>query len=266
MLQARYVARSFLGAFLFLAGLSPKADAAEAPKRIRLAGIFKLSDGPNTSRVPALENAIVSRLLGLELVAEAAPTYAESCKEASCLPQVADKSGADFAVTGTVYRVDDLCTVNLWIYERRSTQVYSPEIRCQPGASDESLAGEFADQVGRLLERTQTEIMAAPAAPMSQPLPAVVEVQRTYEAGRPWDLKRDTTRFALLAASGGFLGAAIMCSIFVGVSYDTTDEKNWDAQSDSTRGVVKATAGLFGAAAVSALGLVLTTKLFEKKR
>lgn len=263
MQKARYAATSFLGAFLLFSGLSLEADAGEPPKRIRLAGIFKISDGTTTSRALAIENSIISRLLGLELAAEVTPTYAELCKEASCLPQVADKAGADFAVTGTVYRVDDLCTVNLWIYDRRSTQVYSPEIRCQPGASDESLAGEFADQVGRLIERAQTEVVAAPLSP---PLPALVAVQQTYEAGWSWDLKRKTTIPVLVATTAGCLGAAIMASIFAGASYETKNEMNWEVQTDSARGVVKASVALWSIASVSALALAVTTKLLRKKR
>ena len=264
MLQARYPATSFLGAFLLLAGLPNKSAAGEPPTRIRLAGIFKLSDGPSMGRASVLENAVVSRLGGLDLAVELAPTYAEPCKEASCLPQLAEKNGANLALTGTVYHATGLCIANLWLYDRRSAQVHSTEIRCHPGASEESLAAEFADQVGRLSERAQGP--AVPLTPsvalLSQPMQALVAQPRVHDSGPPWDLKRKTTVPMLVATTAGFIGAAIVTSILAGTFHDP----DGSAPHGSPPGVVAATATLWGIAAVSAAGLTGVTIFWERKR
>lgn len=252
MLQVRYPATWFFGTFLLAMGLSHRADAGEPPKKVRLVGIYKVSDGPAATRIPVIESAIASRLHGLEWVLDDAPAYAESCKEASCLPQEAEKSGADLALTGTVYRAADLCTADLRIYERGNAESQHAQIRCHSETSEESLATEFAEQVGRLSERQQSTLLAQTAAPQQV---SISMAPPTPKVEPPWDLKRKTAIPILGATAAGFLGASIM---------------TWIVYSDSSSGlrdkVMPTALSLSIVAGISTAGIITAALIWGKKR
>lgn len=251
MLQARYPVRWFLGTFLWAMGLSNRVQAEEPLKKVRLTGIFKVSDGPVATRIPAIESAIASRLRGLGWILDEAPAYAEPCKESSCLSQEAEKSGTDLAVTGTVYRAADLCTADVWLYERGKAESHHSQILCHTETSEESLATEFAEQVGRLSERPQNALLSQPAAPQPEPM-----LMASFPALAPgWDLKKKVTIPLLGVTAAGFWGASIMTWVVYSASSGTLQD-----EIRPTAIVLPIAAGLSTAA------LVTVTLIWGKKR
>src|SRR5262249_54182678 len=145
----------------------------------------------------------------LEVIA-ARRSESEPCQGAPCLQEIADKLGVDLALTGNVFRSADLCTGTLWVYDRREAQARSAEIRCQPDSTDEMLAGEFADQAGRI-----SEAVPAPApqpTKQAEPEPSVTKEQVRPQTFRKtlwaWDWKRKGLAYGLSVSLAGLLVAA----------------------------------------------------------
>lgn len=176
---ARFLSRFvlFTAALRLLLGSSEAQAATPSPdmQTVLFLGIYRGSSDEQSSAAPAIDTAIAARLksLGFRLVeaqgvlASSAPP-GEFCRKPECLPQRAAQAGTDFALTGSVLRISDLCSADLWLYDRRADKTQRAEIHCQSKTPDSTLADEFADQAGSLSEPAPAPLLL-PAAPPVQP-------------------------------------------------------------------------------------------------
>lgn len=242
-----------------LAAAPRPAAGAPLPTRAQLAGIFLLSDEPTVKRSSAIEASILDRLKALELEAPLPLRSSEPCKEASCLPQLADKAGAALAITGTVYRTAELCAANLWIYDSRTARERSAEIRCQPKTNEEVLAAEFAEQVGRMSERILVPVVETSQTPEPQENAPSVVVEKPSQrpAARVWRAVRPAVIPAVAASTAGLIGAAIMTT--------ATYKAAYEAHLPWANDVEYSAAGLWVAASVSAIGLGVSIGILGRR-
>jgi hypothetical protein len=179
----------FATALRLLLGSAEARAATPSPdtQTVLFLGIYRGSSDEQASAAPAIETAVAARLksLGFKLVeaqgvlATSAPPT-EFCRKPECLSSRAAQAGTDFALTGSVLRISDLCSADLWLYDRRADKTQRAEIHCQSKTPDSTLADEFADQAGSLSE----------PAPAPLILPAAPPPRVTHAPPSPWGLDR----------------------------------------------------------------------------
>lgn len=156
--------------------------AADKPS-VLLLGITRGSSDEQAAPAPEIESAVAARLRSLGFLVvdmgssgarSAAPPIA--CAKGECLAARAASTGTDLAMVGSVLRLPDLCSADLWLYDRHSGSSRRAEIQCQPKTPDSLLIDEFADQAGRFSEPPPAPLLGIPgrtpppAAPAAAPL------------------------------------------------------------------------------------------------
>lgn len=249
--------------------LSEAAEPAADKPSVLLLGITRGSSDEQATAAPEIESAVAARLrslgfsvveMGSEGARSASPPIA--CAKGECLPARAQSTGTDLAMIGSVLRLPDLCSADLWLYDRHSGSSRRAEIQCQPKTPEFVLSDEFADQAGRLSEPPPAPLLVVPER--TQPLaPAVAppaSVFKQKETSRYWGRGRLASVGILTLSSAALWTSAIV------ISSMTCPSGNCTAQVGALDPfpLDQARWGLLTSSAVCTIGLTLAMAIPER--
>lgn len=212
--------------------LSEAAEPAADKPSVLLLGITRGSSDEQATAAPEIASAVAARLqnLGFSVVEMGSPgprsaAPQAACAKGECLPARAQIAGTDLAMIGSVLRLPDLCSADLWLYDRHSGSSRRAEIQCQPKTPDSLLSDEFADQAGQLTEPPPAPLLAVPN-PRVEPLSKCAPPATPTNRERPyWTRGRVIAAETLAVASTALLASTIvLVSIdFSGFKFSTGD-------------------------------------------
>lgn len=242
--------------------------AADKPS-VLLLGITRGSSDEQAAPAPEIESAVAARLRSLGFLVvdmgssgarSAAPPIA--CAKGECLAARAASTGTDLAMVGSVLRLPDLCSADLWLYDRHSGSSRRAEIQCQPKTPDFFLTDEFADQAGQLAEPPPAPLLAVADQTLSPAPRAARPASPPIELGKSgyWSRGR-------LASVGVFaLSSATLWTSAIVISSMTCQSGKCNAQVGSLDPfpLDHARWGLLTSAAVSTIGLTLALAIPER--
>lgn len=174
----RFLSRFILFAttlrILLLDQVGHAAGATPGKLRVLFLGVLQGSSEEQQMVARVINVAVAARLtaLGFDVVeAEDLPALPSApfsrsvrCSEGSCLSARAAVAGTDFALTGSVLRINDLCSADLWLFDRHRATIQRAEIACTDKTPDSALADEFAEHAGRLEAPSRDSSRVASAA------------------------------------------------------------------------------------------------------
>lgn len=269
----------FASALRLLWGPQP-AQAAEPTSdklSVLFLGIHRGSSDEQTTAAPLIESAVAARLksLGFEIVESpggrrtnlvSRTPSTEVCRSADCLSARAIQAGTNFALSGSVLRVSDLCSADLWLYDRRADKTQRAEIHCQPKTPDTILADEFADHAGRLSEPKPEGVHTVATPAVGPTTPQVPLISRSTKLAR--ERPSHWTRGRLAAVEALAIASTALWATSITLYAVNCPSGICQAQVGTSEPVPlnNIRAGFISGSCVALAGLALSLFLPEKKR